>query len=215
MFAALTYYDNVSTVNISNDFLMKNYHHGNLKEELTACAVKICESEGYANLSIRKLAKESNVSQTAPYRHFETKEHLYAEVAKIGFIELQKTVSKGKTFIDKGKEYLNFGLKKQNLYDLMFDKVVEDFSDYPDLLDAANKTAEDLQRSFAKFSGIEDEHEINIKSFTIWATIHGMVGIFRTMPEDPAEGSIMVQAADVFNNIDDYLDKVLTSIAKA
>ena len=167
MFAALTYYDNVSTVNISNDFLMKNYHHGNLKEELTACAVKICESEGYANLSIRKLAKESNVSQTAPYRHFETKEHLYAEVAKIGFIELQKTVSKGKTFIDKGKEYLNFGLKKQNLYDLMFDKVVEDFSDYPDLLDAANKTAEDLQRSFAEFSGIEDEHEINIKSFTM------------------------------------------------
>ena len=50
MFAALTYYDNVSTVNISNDFLMRNYHHGNLKEELTACAVKICESEGYANL---------------------------------------------------------------------------------------------------------------------------------------------------------------------
>ena len=42
-----------------------------------------------------------------------------------------------------------------------------------------------------------------------------MVGIFRTMPEDPTEGSIMVQAADVFNNIDDYLDKVLTSIAKA
>ena len=85
MFAALTYYDNVSTVNISNDFLMKNYHHGNLKEELTACAVKICESEGYANLSIRKLAKESNVSQTAPYRHFKTKESLYASVAMEGF----------------------------------------------------------------------------------------------------------------------------------
>ena len=53
---------------------MKTYHHGNLKKELLTCALKMCERDGYTKLSIRSLAKESNVSQTAPYRHFKTKE---------------------------------------------------------------------------------------------------------------------------------------------
>ena len=57
---------------------MKSYHHGNLKKELLTCALKMCERDGYTKLSIRSLAKESNVSQTAPYRHFKTKEELYA-----------------------------------------------------------------------------------------------------------------------------------------
>ena len=47
---------------------MTNYHHGNLKKELLTCAFKMCERDGYTKLSIRSLAKESNVSQTAPYR---------------------------------------------------------------------------------------------------------------------------------------------------
>ena len=64
---------------------MKSYHHGNLKQELIDCASKMCERDGYTKLSIRSLAKESNVSQTAPYRHFKTKEDLYAEIATEGF----------------------------------------------------------------------------------------------------------------------------------
>ena len=67
---------------------MKTYHHGNLKEELIKCACEICEKDGHAKLSIRSLAKESKVSQTAPYRHFKTKEELYAAVAREGFEKL-------------------------------------------------------------------------------------------------------------------------------
>ena len=69
---------------------MKSYHHGNLKQELIDCACKLCERDGYTKLSIRTLAKESGVSQTAPYRHFETKEALYASVATDGFNKLSK-----------------------------------------------------------------------------------------------------------------------------
>ena len=57
----------------------------------------MCERDGYTKLSIRSLAKESNVSQTAPYRHFKTKEDLYAEIAKEGFNKLYKTISKVKS----------------------------------------------------------------------------------------------------------------------
>ena len=71
---------------------MKNYHHGNLKQELISCACVMCERDGYTKLSIRSLAKESNVSQTAPYRHFKTKEDLYAAVSKKGFNKLSKAI---------------------------------------------------------------------------------------------------------------------------
>ena len=58
------------------------YHHGNLKEELISSACKICELNGHDQMSLRSIAKEANVSQTAPYRHFKTKESLLAEVSK-------------------------------------------------------------------------------------------------------------------------------------
>ena len=50
------------------------YHHGNLKEELISSACIICEANGHDHMSLRSIAKEANVSQTAPYRHFKTKE---------------------------------------------------------------------------------------------------------------------------------------------
>ena len=87
---------NVSSVNINvlckhcqhYAIAMKTYHHGNLKKELIKCACVMCERDGYTKLSIRSLAKESKVSQTAPYRHFKTKEDLYAAIVKEGFDKL-------------------------------------------------------------------------------------------------------------------------------
>ena len=105
---------------------MKSYHHGNLKEELIKAACVLCEREGYTKLSIRNLAKESNVSQTAPYRHFKTKECVYAAVAERGFNKLSKVMyfdtSKKITkqhLLDSCNKYIDFGLRNANTYDLM------------------------------------------------------------------------------------------------
>ena len=51
------------------------YHHGNLKEELILSACAICEADGHDHMSLRSIAKEARVSQTAPYRHFKTKNY--------------------------------------------------------------------------------------------------------------------------------------------
>ena len=79
----------------------KSYHHGNLKQELILCACRLCEEYGYESLSMRSIAKESGVSQTAPYRHFDTKESLYASVAMEGFKKLSAA-----TNIDISKKLL-------------------------------------------------------------------------------------------------------------
>ena len=201
---------------------MKSYHHGNLKQELIDCACRLCERDGYTKLSIRTLAKESGVSQTAPYRHFETKEALYASVAQDGFnklskaihVDVDKKVNK-KQIVDMAIKYIEFGLKNANTYDLMFGTAVGSFIDYPELRESANKLFTLLQSSFSKASK-DSEEVIAFKCITLWSMAHGLVGIIRKVKiaGNLNEDSIgpMSFAGEIANNLDAHLDKVVTGI---
>ena len=202
---------------------MKSYHHGNLKEELIACACRLCERDGYTKLSIRSLAKESGVSQTAPYRHFETKEALYASVATDGFkklskachIDTKKNVTK-KQLVETGSRYIGFGLENANTYDLMFGTAVGNFVDYPELLEAANKTYDNMRSSFSKLANDSDDI-IAFKCLTLWSMVHGLVGIIRKVHVigDDLEENIhgpMSAGRMVADNLEQHLDKVLSGL---
>ena len=203
---------------------MKSYHHGNLKQELIDCACKLCERDGYTKLSIRTLAKESGVSQTAPYRHFETKEALYASVATDGFkklhracyIDINKIVTK-KHLVEKGCKYIEFGLNNANTYDLMFGTAVGDFSNYPELLESANSTYENMKSAFSKLAN-EDDEAIAFKCITLWSMIHGLVGILRKVQlvGDNYEEDIgpISTASLIANNLEVHLDKVVSGIVE-
>ena len=205
---------------------MKNYHHGNLKEELISCACAMCERDGYTKLSIRSLAKESNVSQTAPYRHFKTKEDLYAAVSTNGFnklskaihVDIDKKVTK-KQIVDMAIKYIEFGLKNANTYDLMLGTAVGNFNNYPELLKSANSVYDNFRSNFSKLANDTDE-VIAFKCLTLWSMVHGLVGILRKVQviEDgpmmnPEEGP-MSSAILIASNLDDHLDKVVTGIIK-
>jgi AcrR family transcriptional regulator len=202
---------------------MKSYHHGNLKEELIACACRLCERDGYTKLSIRSLAKESGVSQTAPYRHFETKEALYASVATNGFkklskacyIDTKKNVSK-KQLVEIGCKYIKFGLENANTYDLMFGTAVGNFADYSELLEAANKTYDNMRSSFSKLANDSDDI-IAFKCLTLWSMVHGLVGIIRkvhVVGDDLKESNHgpISSARIVADNLEQHLDKVLSGL---
>jgi AcrR family transcriptional regulator len=204
---------------------MKSYHHGNLKEELISYACTICERDGYTKLSIRSLAKESNVSQTAPYRHFKTKEEVYAAVAVEGFNKLYKAVFVEsdkltlKDFIQSSKNYIDFGLQNANTYDLMFGTAV-DFSQYPELVETANKTFESLVLNLSSFLKDKDEDILAGKSITVWALLHGMVGILRkqSMTADDAyakENGPMSTTRRINSDLPAYLERVLTGIIES
>jgi AcrR family transcriptional regulator len=204
----------------------KSYHHGNLKQELIHCACRLCEENGYETLSMRSIAKESGVSQTAPYRHFDTKESLYASVAMEGFkklsvatnIDVSKKVTKD-NLVKTGVNYINFGLNNANTYDLMFGTAVGDFSSYPDLLDCANATYENMKLSFSKLSDDPDEI-IAYKCITLWSMLHGLVGILRKVAVvdelDPEQNNGPIKSASLIgDNLDMHLDKVLTGIIQS
>lgn len=156
------------------------YHHGNLKEELISSACIVCEADGHDRMSLRSIAKEAKVSQTAPYRHFKTKESLLAEVSTRGFTELKeilqnanakKTLSTRDRFLEMGQAYIEFGLSKRNTYDLMHSPVI-DKTQFPELLNIAVGTFEELvcvlaelnPMAFPAFVSISDASRVSFLS---------------------------------------------------
>ncbi len=187
------------------------YHHGNLKEELISSACKICEASGHDHMSLRSIAKEASVSQTAPYRHFKTKECLLAEVSKRGFEELterlraatseeSKTTAKDR-FLEMGLAYLEFGLEKRKTYDLMHSPVI-DKVEFPELLDAATGAFEELVQILKElFPGISEM--LGKKCIKFWAMMHGLVGLLdmKIEPEiDTNASSAMSVVKDDFRS---------------
>ena len=171
------------------------YHHGNLKEELILSACIICEADGHDRMSLRSIAKEAKVSQTAPYRHFKTKESLLAEVSTRGFRELReilhnanakKTLSTKDRFLEMGQAYIDFGLSKRNTYDLMHSSVVNK-TDFPELLDSAAGAFEELVCVLAELNPDISAKDLDIRCIYHWALVHGLVGLLRNETLDATE----------------------------
>tara|TARA_B000000477_G_scaffold51189_1_gene43052 strand:- start:734 stop:1342 length:609 start_codon:yes stop_codon:yes gene_type:complete len=197
------------------------YHHGNLKENLIQQAVLACEESGWENISLRNLAKQLNVSQTAPYRHFETKEDLLAEVAAKGFEKMNADMNKTSNFLASGLAYCDFALKYQNTYDLMTGNSLGSFTQYPALLDQA-------QSAFVTLENNLEAHLLNLghsdlpkeiieeKALSVWAFMHGIVGILRkteTASEDaPASEGPMKIMNNLSKNWDEFIEKSIKNI---
>ena len=161
------------------------YHHGNLKQVLLDCACETCENEGADALSLRGLAKKANVSQTAPYRHFATKQELLACIAEEGFKNLTKDLlkildgefnSERERHIASGRTYIEFGLNNLNTYNLMFSDSIKDFSEFSGLEEAAETCFQTLKQIITKVFNLNDE-QTELKGMQQWAMSHGLVMI--------------------------------------
>lgn len=67
-------------------FPSRAFHHGNLRQALLEAALAAPDIEG---LSLRQIATGLGVTAAAAYRHFESRDALLGEVARIGFERLE------------------------------------------------------------------------------------------------------------------------------
>lgn len=110
------------------------FHHGDLQAALVMAGLRHVEKHGLNSLGLRQLALATGVSPTAVYRHFSDLEHLKASVAKasrevLGKMMLDAFHSAPQTqtakaaiarFLAIGGAYIDFGIKKANLYEIAF-----------------------------------------------------------------------------------------------
>lgn len=93
------------------------YHHGELRESLIKMGLKLFNEGGEENFSIRKVAALCNVSHTAPYRHFKSKEELINAISEYVFTKFQDSLNEivetykndpSERIVELGKKYVWF-----------------------------------------------------------------------------------------------------------
>ncbi|CAM3711796.1 TetR/AcrR family transcriptional regulator [Parendozoicomonas haliclonae] len=106
----------------------QRYHHGNLRAALLCAAFKQLDNVGPDKISMRAIARDVGVSQTAPYRHFPNKDLLLVALAVEGFKRLEQRIRQRsadhpdafEALMAGSEDYLDFAREKPELYRLMF-----------------------------------------------------------------------------------------------
>ena len=116
------------------------YHHGDLKASLKQAALRLVRERGPKGFSLNEASRLAGVSVAAPYRHFDHKDALLAEIAHDGYEllerEIRKSVEKADNvrdqLVDSGMAYLRFARNHTDYFNVMFHSGL-DRSKYPDI----------------------------------------------------------------------------------
>lgn len=173
----------------TSDDLSGNYHHGDLRQAILKAACDHLQRENAESLSLRALAREIGVSQTAPYRHFDSKNALFAGVATWGFqilggqmqASLAEPTSPIESFLTLGRCYLNFSREHAEKYQLFFDSSLVEFDEYPKLQEASGVCFDHLLEviRLGKQDGLFIEKEEEEIAAIVWSGLHGMASLLR------------------------------------
>lgn len=163
----------------------QQYHHGNLREALLEMAVLHLRDEGHEKLSLRAIARDLGVSQTAPYRHFDDKNALLAALAADGFAELAaKTAAAAKKHPADaaaalqacGIAYVRFARANPEKYLLMFGPGIVGRQRYAELVensDAAFRVLLEVIEQ-AQREGLYSGKPTHMVANAAWALVHGL-----------------------------------------
>jgi len=107
-----------------------SYHHGNLREALINAALGLIAEKGMAGFTFADAARAAGVSAAAPYRHFRDRDALMADVAQLGFEQLEGDLALAAAKGDQApaacierivRAYLSFARREPAQFSAMFE----------------------------------------------------------------------------------------------
>jgi AcrR family transcriptional regulator len=187
----------------------KPYHHGNLREALVAEALAIITRKGPAALTLRSVARKLGVTQTAPYRHFASKDALIGAVAAQGFDALlsrveQEVEASGSEPMARFQAiafaYVDFALKHPAHFDVMYDarnEAVDQGTTVADLGRSAFKLLIDLVVA-CQDAGLAASGNASRVAVEVWSFVHGLIVLHRNglLPRSLDETELRQLAGD-------------------
>ena len=154
------------------------------ERSIVAAAREIAARDGWAAVTIRRLADEIEYSQPVLYSHFANREAIVAAVAVEGFGELATVLRHaGKPSSDRREAirsvagaYLAFAGAHPALYEAMFTMPTG-------LHFADEETMPELRDAFAALAAVvtpsKSSDETETITETLWATLHGLAELER------------------------------------
>lgn len=152
------------------------YHHGDLKAALRAAAEQILIERGVAEVGLREVARAVGVSHAAPYRHYDGREALLADIAAGGFERLGARMAAVGDAAPRDRivaiagAYIGFALEEPAIFRLMFGPELSKPS-HPELkakADAAFAAAREAMIALGA------RPPATMESVTCWSLVHGL-----------------------------------------
>ena len=166
------------------------------RAQIINAARRIAELEGWANVTVRRLADEISYSQPVLYAHFGSREGVVTAVATEGFQELGLALAKARKRLRRGSviesvadAYLEFAAHSPALYEAMFSLSLS-----VPFNEAA--TPSELRFAFSQFRELFQEQTSNpeVLPEVFWAGLHGIAELTRTRRFPPSRQKERVRA---------------------
>ena len=122
----------------------KRYHHGDLKAALIDGTVELIAERGVRGFSLAELSRRLGVSVAAPYRHFASRDELFAAVAVRALQTFSEALAAQSSETDPPDErlaamasgYVRFAAEQPALFGVVFDVGLDKKRRYPELREA-------------------------------------------------------------------------------
>lgn len=152
------------------------------EKQIIAAARMIAEKDGWAAVTVRRLAQEIEYSQPVLYAHFENRDAIVGAVALEGFGELGPTLrasvrrgaSPAEAVDSVALAYLEFAFQRPALYEAMF--ILPSGLHF-----AKSDTPQVLRDTFGAMMAVVQPFCIDAEIATeaFWATLHGLAELER------------------------------------
>ena len=157
-----------------------------IEAEIRQTALKLFREHGYRNVSMRAIGKALDLSATALYRYFASKEALLAAIRADGFAELktrlfdvQTQESDPERILRAGvAAYLDFAINARDLYSLMYELDQTEVAEDPQVAvnrRAAFAQAERIAQTLLEASGRQGD--ANQLAHIFWIGAHGLAAL--------------------------------------
>ncbi len=189
---------------------------------ILAASLEIVKEEGWAALSMRKIADKIDYTAPIIYEYFGNKDALLKELTRIGYIKLANQIEEASSKFTNPPEqleamwmaYWNFAFKEKELYQIM--------SGIEANCCAENACAEVQRASNLLWDKIEEivpadkrtEEYIDTKYYTFWSVVHGLISI--NMTRQQATGDSELHRFKDLNKqvLKDALEGIISSISR-
>lgn len=157
-----------------------------LKEACVQAAREVIAEHGVESWSMRDVARKLAISHQAPYRHFESRDHLLAEIMRRCFADFARHLDArprtGQPEADleaMGNAYLAYAREKPLEYRLMFGTPWPEPAQHVELVQHAVHAFDLLRDSLRALHRDQPESptQVDRQAMFIWSTLHGMASL--------------------------------------
>lgn len=173
---------------ILNTVNLCSFYQMSLRNQILEVSRSMLIEQGFSNLSMRKIAREVDVSATSIYLHFKNKDHLLLTLMEESVEELNDVILKvAQSDLDPiekisliARSYVRFGLSQPQIYEVIFMLRPEEMPRYPkEKFRKARMGYESLENVIRE--GIQANLIVEKKPLTaayaIWAQLHGVISV--------------------------------------